>query len=549
MLAPVACKHHASSSQAGARKSTAKAANQDTFSPGEMRTLQLSYLPQDQGMIPAQLGEVTANDKLANERFQLSVGTGFPQVKADKEGKVQVADENDPRFDSANCFFIANHTLGMAEGYAGGRIDWSFQDSLGHPMLIKPHAGKDTQNAYYNPQSGSLNFFSYLDEKTGERQRTGMSRDIIAHETGHAILDGLRPHYIESLSVGAGGFHESFGDMIAMLAALNDEHVVEALRVQTKGDLSKPNLVSGIGEQLGASCFDKGPLREAINKHKYADQAFLPLTDANDPANGMGSECHSYANLFNGAFYDLFLAFYNQASAQNSDFAAAVAEARDKAGSLLLRAVEMGPVGDISYREAAMAFLRADGIDNEGANQEAIAKVFTERKIIRPEDVQLVAEETVPEAKWSAKLEDAGTAVEWLNDHREALGLPSDVEFEFDKIRTTEAGERFVQFSSSRDQLLNGPGFGDYEGSQIRAHGGVLLGFDADGQLFTFNHDEITDREMEDTTAFFQVNNEAGQIMRATGEGQSWSKKSKPKLQVESVMINGSRVLRRGGVI
>jgi hypothetical protein len=548
MLAPVACKHHAGSSQT-TRKSTARAANRDTFSPGEMRSLQLSYLPQDQGMIPAQLGEVTANDKLANERFQLSVGSGFPQVSADKEGKVLVADENDPRFDSANCFFIANHTLGMAETYAGGRIDWSFQDSLGHPMLIKPHAGKDTQNAYYNPQSGSLNFFSYLDEKTGERQRTGMSRDIIAHETGHAILDALRPHYIESLSVGAGGFHESFGDMIAILSALNDEHVVEALRVQTRGDLSKPNIVSGIGEQLGASCFDKGPLREAINKHKYADQAFLPLTDENDPANGMGSECHSYANLFNGAFYDLFLAFYNQAGAQSTDFATAVAEARDKAGSLLLRAVEMGPVGDISYREAAMAFLRADNIDNGGANQETIAKVFCDRKIIRPEDVKLVAEEQVPDLKWSPKLEKPAEALEWLNDHREALGLPPNVEFDFDKLRTTEAGERFVQFSSARDQLLNGPGFGDYEGSQIRAHGGVLLGFDADGQLFTFNHDEITDREMEDTTAFFQVNNEAGQIMRASGEGQSYSRKSRPKLQVESVMINGSRVLRRGGVI
>ncbi|MBS2038315.1 hypothetical protein JST97_25250 [bacterium] len=551
MLATVARKTQVSASpQTTARKSSSKSASVDGFEPSQQRPLQLSYLPQDQGMIAPQLGQVVATDKLANERFQLSVGTGFPKVTADAEGKVVVEDENDPRFDSANCFFIANQTLEVAEKYAGGRIDWSFQDSLGHPMLIKPHAGKDTQNAYYNPQSGSLNFFSYLDEKTGERQRTGMSRDIISHETGHAILDGLRPKYMESLSVGAGGFHESFADMMAMLSALNDEHVIEALRVQTKGDLSKPNIVSGIGEQLGASCFDQGPLREAINKHKYADQAFLPLTDANDPAHGLGSECHSYANLFNGAFYDAFLAFYNQASAQPGvDFAVAVAEARDKVGSLLLRAVEMGPVGDISYREAAMAFLRADLQDNEGANQATLSKIFTDRKIIRPEDAQAVANEEVPELKWSNKLEEADSALEWLNDHRESLGLPADLEFEFEKVRTNEAGERFVQFSSSRDQLLEGPGFGDYEGSQIRAHGGVLLGFDAEGQLFTYNHDEITDREMEDTTAFFQANNAAGQIMRATGEGQSWTKKSMPKLQVESVMVDGHRVLRRGGVI
>ncbi|MFN8610945.1 MAG: hypothetical protein U0931_25615 [Vulcanimicrobiota bacterium] len=551
MLATVARKTHVSAApQTAARKSGPKAEGSDRFEPGVLGTLQLSYLPQDQGMIAPQLGEVVASSKMANDRFQLSVGTGFPKISPDSEGKVVVEDENDPRFDSSNCFYIANQTLGVAEKYAGGRIDWSFQESLGHPMLIKPHAGKDTQNAYYNPQSGSLNFFSYLDEKTGERQRTGMSRDIVSHETGHAILDGLRPRYMESLSVGAGGFHESFADMMAMLSALNDEHVIEALRVQTKGDLSQPNLVSGIGEQLGASCFDKGPLREAINKHKYADQAFLPLTDANNPAHGLGSECHSYANLFNGAFYDAFLAFYNQASSQpGADFAASVAEARDKVGKLLLRAVEMGPVGDISYREAAMAFLRADQIDNQGANQETLSKVFVDRKIIRPEDAEAVANEEVPELKWSNKLESADTALDWLNDHREALGLPAELEFEFDKVRTNETGERFVQFSSSRDQLLEGPGFGDYEGSQIRAHGGVLLGFDGEGQLFTFNHDEITDREMEDTTAFFQVNNEAGQIMRATGQGQSWTRNGKPKLQVESVMVNGRQVLRRGGVI
>src|SRR5690606_28892182 len=153
--------------------------------------------------------------------------------------------------------------------------------------------------------------------------------DIIAHETGHAILDGMRPNYIQSLSVGGGGFHETFADMTAMLSALNDEHVVEALRLQTKGDLTQPNLVSGIGEELGKSVFGRGPLREAINNNKYADQAFLPYSDPSDPGSGLGTECHSYSNLFNGAFYELFATLYDQASSKpDSTFAGAVAEAR-----------------------------------------------------------------------------------------------------------------------------------------------------------------------------------------------------------------------------
>jgi len=503
-------------------------------------------------MIPAQMGEVVADATLRNERFQLSVGSGYPQIKPDDEGKIEVKDLDDPRFDSSNCFYIANQTLAMAEKYAGGRIDWSFEESLGHPMLVRPHAGKDVVNAYYNPQSGSVNFFSYLDEKTGERQRTGMNRDIIAHEVGHAILDGLRPNFIESLSVGGGGFHESFADMTAFLSALNDPHVIEALRVETKGDLSKPNLLSGVGEQLGASCFEKGPLRDFVNRHKYADQAFLPYTDEQDPGSGLGTECHSYANLFNGAFYDLFLAFYNQASeSPDKTFRQAVEEARDKCGQLLFRAVEMGPVGDISYREAAMAFLRADLVDNQGANQETLVKVFGDRKIMRAEDAELVTkgQSELPDVKWSAQLKDKDSAKEWFEANRQSLGLPDEIEFEFDRMRTNDKGERFVAFTTHRDVLLEGHAFGDYEGSQIRGSGGVLLGFDESGELMTFQYDEVSDRELEDTVAFFQGGLEMNQVMRATGEGQSLSKKAPPKLQVESVMENGHRVLRRGGVI
>lgn len=533
------------------KKATRKPAA-DTFRPGEIRPLQLSYLPQDQGMIPAQLGKVMADENLKNERFQLSVSSSYPQIKADAEGKVEIKDQDDPRFDSANCFFIANDTLAMAEKYAGGRIEWSFAETLGHPMLVKPHAGKDVVNAYYNNQSGSINFFSYLDEKTGERQRTGMSRDIIAHEVGHAILDGLRPNFMESLSVGGGGFHESFADMTAFLASLNDPHVVEALRVQTKGDLTKSNLLSGVGEQLGASCFEKGPLRDFVNKHKYADQAFLPYSDEKDPGTGLGTECHAYANLFNGAFYDLFLAAYTAASANpESNFQSAVAEARDQVGRLLFRAVEMGPVGDISYREAAMAFLRADLVDNGGKNQDMIKKAFLDRKILRAEDADLVkkAQEDLPSLRWNQQLADKETALEWFEANREKLGLPDDVEFEFDRLRTTQKGERFVAFSTHRDRLLEGPSFGDYEGSQIRGRGGVLLGFNEEGKLITFQYDEVSDRELEDTVAFFHTSLDRQQVMRANGEGQSLSKKAPPKLQVESVMENGHRILRRGGVI
>ena len=554
MLTPVTGNRKPSANRArkAPERKLEAAAVKDSVETGGYRTLKLSYLPQDPGMIPAQLGEVQADDSLRNERFQLSVGTGYPTIKPDAEGKIEINDLEDPRFDSSNCFYIANQTLATAEKYANRRIDWSFEKTLGHPMLIRPHAGKEVVNAYYNNESGSVNFFSYLDEKTGLRQRTGMSRDVIAHEIGHAILDGMRPNLLGSLSVGAGGFHESFGDMTAFLSSLNDPAVVEALRVETKGDLSKPNLLSGMGEQLGSASYEKGPLRDFINTNKYADQAFLPYSDDNDPASGLGTECHAYANLFNGAFYDLFLNFYNQASAQpESTFQSAVAEARDKVGQLLLRGIEMGPVGDISYREAAMAFLRADLVDNDGASQETIEKVFTDRNILRPGDADSVrqAQQNLPDLKWSSELNDAEGGNAWLEANRDQLGLPEGVPLEYERVCTTNRGERFVTFTTHRDRLLEGSGFGDYEGSQIRSGGGVMLGFDKSGKLETFEYDEVSDRELEDTESFFRGNLEMKQVMKATGEVQSLNKKTPPKLQIESVMEDGHRVLRRSGMI
>lgn len=535
------------------KRVTEEARSSDRFVPNiEARMVKVSYVPQDPGMLPIQTAEVKSDGTLRNERFQVSVGPGFPTPKPDREGNFLTDDLNDPRLDATNCFFIANQTLEMAERYAGGSIEWGFQESLGHPMLVKPHAGKEVMNAFYNSESGSINFFSYFDEKSGERKRTGMNRDIISHEVGHAILDAIRPNFINGLSVGAGGFHESFADISAMLSALNDDHVIEALRLQTKGDLSKPNMVSSIGEEMGAAVFEEGPLREAVNKHKYADQAFLPYFDEADPGSGLGTECHSYANLFNGAWYEVFVQFYNQASANpDTDFKSALIEARDKAGALLLRSVEMGPVGDTSAREAAMSFLRADMVDNEGANLDTLTSVFLERKILRQEDVDIVkrSQESLPEVQFCERLANDEKAIEWLDEHREQLGLPDDVEFEFDRVRTNDSGERFVAFKTSRDKLLEGPSFGDYEGSQIRSMGGVLLGFDAEGALITHQYDEVSDRELEDITNFFRGSLQAGAITRATGEPPAYGKNKRPKMQIESVVENGHRVLRRGGVI
>lgn len=71
-------------------------------------------------------------------------------------------------------------------------------------------------NAYYD--RSSLNFFHGVTQ--GATVYSGESPDIVCHEMGHAILDALKPQLWNVASHEAAAFHESFGDMSAILSAL-----------------------------------------------------------------------------------------------------------------------------------------------------------------------------------------------------------------------------------------------------------------------------------------------------------------------------------------
>src|SRR5262245_57472816 len=73
----------------------------------------------------------------------------------------------------------------------------------------------DQLNAGYNGQS--LEFFHHT---TGNKTTfSAASTDVVAHEAGHAFLDTLRPELFGSPITEEGGFHEAFGDCIALLVA------------------------------------------------------------------------------------------------------------------------------------------------------------------------------------------------------------------------------------------------------------------------------------------------------------------------------------------
>ncbi len=65
------------------------------------------------------------------------------------------------------------------------------------------------------------------------------------HEEGHALLDMIRPDFFEVPFIEVGALHEAFGDCVAILTALNDRSIREAV-LSTSSDLSSKHFVQAM---------------------------------------------------------------------------------------------------------------------------------------------------------------------------------------------------------------------------------------------------------------------------------------------------------------
>lgn len=480
--------------------------------------VRLSFNPQEPGLMDPEelvLNKDDVKPGLVSDRIRIAEPSNFPTPTPDAKGNYIFA-QDDPRFDATESFSCATLALKMAQNYLGRQLPWGFSKDLGrNQLIVHPHAGTGVANAFYKSDSGSLNFFSFTDPLTNETLRTGDASDIVSHETGHALLDAIRHDYISAGSVSSSGFHESFGDMTAMLVALHDDTVLNKLWEQTHGDLTVPNVVANLAEKLGdasahmsGSPDGPGYLRNAINPYKYADQHFLPMVDPKTPNSAPGQEAHAYSNLFTGAFYDIFSTIYGAATGDAStSFKDSVAKARDVAGKLLYKGMEFAPVGDISYKSAALAMIKADEVDNGGAYRPVLEAVFKDRQILSDDDLQDYDEQQakLPALNLDKKVKDEASAMKFLDANRKTLGLPADKPFKFVDLRKNDEGQTFLLYDFTTKFNLDGTDFGTLDGSQMETTGGLLLAFDKTGKLIDENYQDVSDNDKQDMRDYLKA--------------------------------------------
>ena len=130
--------------------------------------------------------------------------------------------ERDRGFHARNAYVVVMRVLARFERALGRRVGWSF---LGHQLTVAPHAFVDL-NAFYSKDDRAI-FLGYYPGEAGP-VFTCLSHEVIAHETTHALVDGLRPDYLYPSSADQAAFHEGFADIVAMLSVLSLREVVSA---------------------------------------------------------------------------------------------------------------------------------------------------------------------------------------------------------------------------------------------------------------------------------------------------------------------------------
>ena len=168
-----------------------------------------------------------------------------------------------------NAWATAVDTLQLFEdeNVFGREVPWAFEGSR---LRILPQAMYDA-NAFYSRQTKALHFGYFADRKN-RPIKTALSHDIVAHETSHAILDGLRPSYLESVHPDATGFHEYVGDVAAMLSLFRQRDFLRQLVMLPVKKRSFFNLVTELAPQVGEGLYgqaDRAALRSARNALTY----------------------------------------------------------------------------------------------------------------------------------------------------------------------------------------------------------------------------------------------------------------------------------------
>lgn len=327
-------------------------------------------------------------------------------------------------------YAVCSLTYAAFKRALGRDIAWATPRDGTGPHRLVVRAFVPGANAGYSREAGDLSFGFF---PAGERAAgftvkgglicTSLSHDIIAHETTHALLDGLRSSFMEPTNVDVPAFHEGFSDLVALFLHFTYGDVVERAIRESRGTLTRGSLLTDIAREFGYARSKTGEadaLRSGVDVAGIAgfDSDVVPSAENAPRAYDPSLESHALGSVLVSAVFEAFVTIVRrksarlfalagldpnvigQASLSDALVKAIAQEAGDVASQFLticIRAVDYCPPADMEFGEYLRALITADG-DMERSDKwgfrEALMRSFRRRQIV-PDHVGFMTEDAM----------------------------------------------------------------------------------------------------------------------------------------------------------
>jgi hypothetical protein len=301
------------------------------------------------GLKPGPLGSRIAviDYDAANRCYYPPVDLNDPRVLA--RGGIDPS-ESDPRFHQQMVYAVAMATVESFDAALGRRIHWRRAD---HPpgadpktnatwaksdsiwvLKLFPHAMIQA-NAFYSPDAHGI-LFGYFTAQTsgqgrnlpGQRVFTCLSHDIIAHETTHAIIDGIRAYFTEPTNPDVLAFHEGFADLAALFRHFSHPDALVDTIQKTGGRLHRFELTPDAAPRtdgrrghagppaIGAEIATRNPLIDLAQQFGEASgmgrglRSALDIAPNSDAINTRVDDVHFRGSILVAAVFDAYFSVY-----------------------------------------------------------------------------------------------------------------------------------------------------------------------------------------------------------------------------------------------
>jgi hypothetical protein len=404
---------------------------------------------------------------------------------------IGISDKDSPVFHQVNVWVLLQRALAFYEDgrSLGRRLPWGFN---GNRLIVTPHAGFG-QNAYYDRASKSLQFYYFGDPN--DPVYTCLSTDIVSHEFGHAVLDGVRPLLNESGSVETAAFHEFFGDLSALTLTLHNNALLRLSADESGGDFDKAANFASLAEQFGQELLGRPYLRSFRNN----------LTMAK--VKGETSH-HQMSQVLSGAVYDLLIRlgkhYGKKVKGQKPKTPRQVFWlAADRLRRMTIQPLDLLPPVEVNFRDYALAACRSQQLSEPLDPEDyfgMLIDVFLQRGVLSKVDLELLKRPNYVherlELSVRRRVDDIvrsrESAYRFLDDNREDLLIPTGGDFVvadlYDARKLGRQGlslprQIVLQYVWREDVTLEGERFGRFRNRRTSMLCGGTLVFDDNGTV------------------------------------------------------------------